>query len=380
MRLSRLAILAAAAALALLADAGDAAAYPQFQFSTGAARCGDCHFSPAGGGLINDYGRSEAGDTISRSGDGSFLHGAWTPPEALQLGADYRGAVIARTEGDQTKLLGFPMQADLYVRAAVGGFSLNVIAGMRGAARAPRPAFVDRLISREHYVMYQKDQASTYVRAGRFFPIYGLRLVDHTAYVRRFMGFYTFEESYAVEAGTYAGDWALDASLDTPVPTVLRGAGAQAFGATFHAERSLRDETASLAIQGRVAASEDDARYTLGTVGKMWLESKRLLLMGQLDLQLQTIDAGAEDVGRGQLAGYLGATWFWKPWFLLGGAAERWDPDLAVRDDERDALDLSVNVFPYAHVEVQLLGKLEAQGNDWGDADALGMLMLHYYL
>ena len=46
--------------LALAAGATSAHAYPQFQFSTGAETCKDCHYSPGGGGLINDYGRDEA--------------------------------------------------------------------------------------------------------------------------------------------------------------------------------------------------------------------------------------------------------------------------------------------------------------------------------
>ncbi len=74
-------------ALVLAVAAGRAEAYPQFQLSLGADRCSKCHFSPAGGGLINDYGRDEAGSTISRGGDGRFLHGAWTPPSWLQLGS-----------------------------------------------------------------------------------------------------------------------------------------------------------------------------------------------------------------------------------------------------------------------------------------------------
>ena len=56
-------------------------AYPQWQLSTGAARCNECHYAPGGGGLINGYGRDAIGSELSTiPGDGNFLHGAVTPP------------------------------------------------------------------------------------------------------------------------------------------------------------------------------------------------------------------------------------------------------------------------------------------------------------
>src|SRR4029079_12440958 len=82
----RLSALAGFALLALLLLASrDAAAYPQFQFSSGTTRCGQCHVEPGDTCVINDWGRGEAGDTISRGGDGAFLHGLWTPPSWVAL-------------------------------------------------------------------------------------------------------------------------------------------------------------------------------------------------------------------------------------------------------------------------------------------------------
>ena len=51
--------------IGLLVWSGRADAYPQFQLSTGNDTCKQCHFAPGVGGLINEYGRDEAGSTIS---------------------------------------------------------------------------------------------------------------------------------------------------------------------------------------------------------------------------------------------------------------------------------------------------------------------------
>ena len=139
-------------------------AYPQFQLSTDTDRCITCHFSPAGGGLLNDYGRDEAGSTISRGGDGRFAHGAWTPPSWLQLGADFRGAGLLKLREPDVDPGVFPMQTDIYVRAGTERYSFAITLGSR-PTRPPSPPLVERLASREHYFMIEKG--SSYVRVGR---------------------------------------------------------------------------------------------------------------------------------------------------------------------------------------------------------------------
>src|SRR6266404_1505496 len=86
------------------ASARRAAAYPQFQFSSGTARCAQCHFSPSGGGLLTSWGRDESGDSISMAGSGAFMHGAATLPEPLALGGDFRlVALMNDTGGRESK-------------------------------------------------------------------------------------------------------------------------------------------------------------------------------------------------------------------------------------------------------------------------------------
>lgn len=359
----------------VLALAGIADAYPQFQLSTGAERCITCHFSPAGGGLINDYGRDEAGSTISRGGDGRFLHGLWSPPSWLQLGGDYRGVGAFKREGATNEFLGFPMQLDLYVRAGTETISVNVTAGMRGGAREPQPALAERLVSREHYAMYQPS-TDAYVRAGRFFPVFGIRSQDHTAFVRRFLGFSTLEEPYGVAAGLYRDDWEGHVSLFTKQLIPFQGARANASGLAAYYERRIDNGNAAIAGQARVAVADVDARVTAGVVGKRWFTEAEVMLLGEIDLQRQSF--GELGPTRYQLASTLGASKFVIPGVMVGGAIHHWQPDLRWRTN-RDAFQIDVQYFPIAHVELHLLTRLSGSG-DFDNPGFLSFLQLHYYL
>jgi hypothetical protein len=353
-----------------------AAAYPQFQLSLGPDRCLACHFSPAGGGLINDYGRNEAGDTISRGGDGRFLHGAWESPAWLQLGLDLRGAAAIKRERGDRELLAFPMQTDVYVRAGSEAVSLNLTAGMRGVAREGQPPLVERLVSREHYVMYQRETGS-YVRAGRFFPVFGIRSQDHTAYVRRYLGFHTLEEPYGVAGGLFGERWEAHVSAFVPRPIEFLGAGVRARGVALYYERRMFDDTAALAFQARLADSPDDHRLLGGVVGKRWFADAGVMLLGELDLQRQSFTAPRSPT-RYQLAGYGGASKFVARGWMVGAAVHHWQPDLRVRS-ARNAAEINVQYFPRAHLELHLLTRAGGSG-DFEDPGLLTLLQLHYYL
>ena len=360
--------------LIVLLAAARADAYPQFQLTTGSDRCVACHFSPAGGGLLNEYGRDEAGSTISRGGDGRFAHGAWEPPSWLLLGVDLRGAAGFKLREPQTEGLVFPMQTDLYVRGGARGFSLNLTGGLRGGARDPQPPLVERIVSREHYVMYE-HASGTYVRAGRFFPIYGLRSQDHTAYVRRYLGFHTLEEPYGLAAGTFATEWEAHVSAFVPRPSDFLGAGPKAKGIAAYYERRILDDTTALAAQTRLAIASTNTQLAIGAVGKRWFESPEILLLAELDLQRQSFTDGPT---RYQLAGYLGATKLVTRGVMAGAAVQRWQPDLTLRS-ARDAFELNIQYFPRAHFELHLLVRASAQG-DYDGPGLLTFLQGHYYL
>ncbi len=376
---------AAALAIALVAVQASteqlARAYPQFQFTTGVSRCSKCHFSPAGGGLIKDRGRLEATDTISgEKGDGSLLHGLWTPPDWLAIGGDYRGALIAKNRaGEQSRVLAFPMQLDVYTRLRLpASLSLNTTVGVRGAARPEEaPSITSRIMSRELYLMWQPKKFGKYARAGRFFAPYGLRLQDHTSYIRRYLGFNTLEEPLAVSYGDVRSKREYHATLYAPSP--LWHAGPKAYGGAVYYEQRIRDDSGAIGAQAKVDVTGDDQRYLFGGVGKLNFESANLLLMGELDLGVQRVRS-VTPKARGQLAAYLGLTYYKYYWANLGTAIERYDDDLLLSGSARDSINVTVQSFFRAHWEIMLLGKLEFQGQDYANPSQLAMLMVHYYL
>jgi hypothetical protein len=392
--LRKVAQFALVVAVVLVAGTRRASAYPQFQFSSGTNRCSQCHYSPSGGGLLTSWGRDESADTISIGGDGAFLHGLVTLPSAVGIGGDFRFAFVSTDvgspQGPENHF--FPMQADLYLRIALGeSISLNGTFGVRGVERPSDGsvggrigAAADDFMSREHYLMWRPSATGPYARVGRFFAPYGLRFVEHIYYVRRYTGFNLYEETYNASGGYVADDWEVHATLFAPTPKTtgpdaLRGVGPAEYGAAGYGELRLA-KMSSLAGQFRVGISELEARYQVGGIGRLWAEKAKLLFLGEGDFIRQHF--GTAQYDQNQFVSYLGVTAFPVRGFMAGLAYERFQEDLANAKTGRNAFDLQLNVFPWAHCEAVFLARYQLTGSgaiDGGSA-TLGMIQLHYYL
>ena len=165
-------------------------------------RCTSCHISPTGGGLLSSYGRSLSGRELSMtsrmSSDPSkpgreeqFLWGALgNALGPVQLGAQLRPSHIRTAQGNFSDGRNIWMQADLLGAVQHGGFTFYGEAG-----RNPEE---QKLTSYEHWGSYQ-TKGGYGIRAGRFFPAYGVRFADHTAFNRERLGFDMYDQVYGVE-------------------------------------------------------------------------------------------------------------------------------------------------------------------------------------
>jgi hypothetical protein len=374
------------ALLVILTSARTAHAYPQWQFSSGVARCNVCHFAPGGGGLPTVYGRDADGEELSTfAGEGTFLNGAVTLPSWLAVGADLRGAFAAQDVADPngSSQAFFPMQADLELRVALPWrFSAYGTGGLRAQSRdnedlVPtqnyQPISTSRLISREHWLMWQQAAQGWYVRAGRFFAPFGLRLGEHLTYVRRDLGFNQLEESYNLSGGFVGNDWELH--LTAFAPDFLRHIGSEETGAAAYYERRLWDAHGSLAVQARLADRTGITRLMGGLVGKGYVDPIKTLFFAEADL-VHLMPDGVP--GSDQLVALLGASVLPARGWLLTLLGERNQQDLRVSKAAWDGLAGIVGWFPVPHAELQLMGRL--QWPEGGTVAKTLFLQVHYFL
>jgi hypothetical protein len=275
------------------------------------------------------------------------------------------------------------MQADVAARFAAGAWSLTASLGLRGVVRPGTPDQAGSglgevelpgpesyLVSREHYLSWQST-AGAYVRAGRFFAPYGLRLVDHTTYVRRHLGFNQLEESYGISAGIVAPQW--EAHVTGFASDRLREATRREIGVAGLVE--YKASTAVAGASARLGVGEEDVRTSVGIHAKWWMAGPQLLWQLELDGVRQDFDAGP---GRWQLVGYAGPTWTPAQGLYIGASYEIFDEDIIVRDVERHGVGAWLSFLPRAHMELMLSGRTQRIGAS--DHAHTGLVQLHYYL
>lgn len=369
-------VFAALSAVATLAGLGGRAqAYPQFQLSRDQT-CTGCHFSPAGGGPLTENGLTTA-ESISQWGTlPEFFYGKVPAPSWLVLGGDLRGA-SGYIQSPEKLLASFPMQAEVYGRAALGsGLSLYVNVGDRASEVGMESTTF--LWSREHYLMWQQRPGETsglYVRVGRFMPVFGLRLVEHPTYIRRWGGTPLYGETYgaAIEYvdpmfEVHATGFIKDPILDTPE----HSNGGAAVG-----ELRLNPRL-SVGVEGMYTQSTDERKFRIGALSRLYLEEPELLLQFEGQFMNQLIEPrGAPK----QIIAYLLASRFIAQAYLLDLGLGFFDENVQITELHRECVDLNFHWFATSHIEAIFTGRFEtlafgAAGPNAGYA----LAQLHYRL
>jgi len=162
----------------LLAITVAANALPRFSSRTNLS-CQSCHVNPSGGGMRNAFGEEFGREQLAVQ-RWQKEYGLEEPStkitDNISYGADFRFLALYRTKNnpDVSSAAFIPMQMDLTLNLAVSKkISLYL-----------NPAFgpYNRL---EAFAVAKILPASGYLKAGRFTPPHGLRIDDHTSFVRQ---------------------------------------------------------------------------------------------------------------------------------------------------------------------------------------------------
>jgi hypothetical protein len=326
--------------------------------------CASCHVDPSGAGLMTPYGRAQSEVLLrtrygaspeEESTLGAFAFGAVPLPEGLLLQADVR-LLTLRTKPPspapaiQRTIL---MQADAAAGLVLDRFRASASLGY--VHEGALPASVthgenDRLVSRQHWagVALGEDDAIL-LRAGRMNLPYGLRIVEHTMWVRSVtrtdinaaqqhgVSVAFTKDAVRAEAMAIVGNMQVSPSVVrdrgyaatvelAPLTTVAFGASSSVTHASFDLETRRPTFRHAHGVFGRfapgkplvlmaeadlLARSPERERATLGYVTMLTADVEPiqgLHLGGTLELLERQFTREATSVG-----GWLTAAWFFLP-------------------------------------------------------------------
>ena len=340
--------------------------------------CTACHVSPAGGGALTPYGRALSAErlsTWSAKDEEKPLNGvAGDLPDWLIVGGDARFAQVhVETAGHRDGRF-IRMQKDLDVGVALPHVTIVGAGGPYGESSA-HPEDEGKASWRQYFIKLDaatKDSAVA-LRAGRFFPRFGLNIPEHTSNIRAGLGFDQGKENENAEAtwSTESNELALTRMVGIPKNSID---GSKETGWTADWAYSLfgKHRIGASALSGEL---NDDKRVAYGLHGVFALNEK-WFWMTEADRQRKIPKAGQ---GHDEL--YLFNRLGFEPVqgvvpFLLSEVTE---PNARDATTRTDLWGLGTQWYPRPHIDFEgLAGATLIHANYTFVATAY--FIAHYYL
>jgi len=201
-------------AVALLAPAASRAE-PYLAVRSG-AKCMACHVNPTGGGKRTEFGSIYSQTALPEAYLNPATGETMAAPEAapwtgklndrFAVGADLRANAQATLIPHTTDRYSFdPVRAQAYLEVKPIVDRLTIYLDERVSPGAAT--------NRETYALLRFANKSAYVKAGRMFVPFGLRVEDDTAFIRQATGTSFNSSDDGVEGGLELGPWSVNVSI-----------------------------------------------------------------------------------------------------------------------------------------------------------------------
>jgi hypothetical protein len=164
-------------------------------------QCGQCHINPTGGGLRNAFGSAFSQTQLpARTAEPSMLGSLG---DALTIGVDARGAARQRDNDVSDDTLNFATDR---VTVYLSGKLNDAVELYLDQQVAPGGT-----LNREAWARFSFTNG--YIKAGRIFLPYGLRLEDDSAKIRQITNINFSAPDTGVEIGHVAANWSAQLSV-----------------------------------------------------------------------------------------------------------------------------------------------------------------------
>lgn len=305
-------------------------------------KCSSCHVNPTGGGKRNEFG-AVYGRTALAAQEWTFESGAEknTKPwdgritDYFAVGGDLRTSLRytdAPTEDDS-----FAFDTDegtIYLELSVipNRFLLYIDESVAPGAALNRESFA---------LLWSKDH-SAYLKAGRFFLPYGLRLEDDTAYIRQFSGVNFNSSDTGIEGGFERGSWSTSFAITNGTSGNETDKGKQ-YSLLTNYVRPLWRAGASF--------SYNDHEIEDGKMGNVFfgLRTGIISWLAEADYFVNELVTGRRE----SEAGFIEANAEIVRGHNLKLTFDSYNPNRDVADDQRERTSIVWEYTPFQHLQVR---------------------------
>lgn len=368
-------------ALCLLVDMSEA--LPRFAVRQG-AKCQSCHINPSGKGMRSTfggaYGREELPlETFKAKTDLEDF----TPMlnDFITIGMDYR-TLLYYLESNATSSF-FQMQGDLYLDLRLNKkFRIYFDKGLYSGF--------------EVFGLAKVLPLDGYIKAGNFIPAYGLKMDDHSLFIRngpffplnpaivsypQGLGFGQGSEDTGMEFGFSPGIFTMNVGIFNGGKGGLAGTGGTKTKAVaLRADATILTDIININVGGSFynlpAPGGPGKTQMWGAFGVIAID-KNLTLQGELDF-LQTHNTALNKMVTGNVI-YTEANYIVFNGVDLKFGYEFYDPNIDRQDGSLSRITIGAEFFPLSGVEVRPLYRINQESPTELSNNEL-LIMMHFFL
>ena len=327
--------------------------------------CAQCHLNPTGGGA-----RSVLGNAIAQTQIAARPLPPGAPAWSGALGDWFAAGGDLRAAASWQQQPATAAHSNLTLEQARAYLGISVIPG-RLLLYIDEQLAPDNAVNREAWVLYRFAALHAYLKAGRMYLPFGLRLQDQQAYTRQVAGINMDTPDNALEIGYQLGDWEAQLALSGGLDGGSSSGSGQQFG--LQAVRVVNRWRLGIGLD----RNDNPAARSTALALFGGLRTGLLAWLAEVDA-VQAARSGASDAQFA--AALLECNWRVAPGANLKLTGEWLDPDRHRSGDRQQRLSLVFEYTPIPYLQLRAGARRSSVPQSTTSADmSQGFIEVHAY-